>query len=218
MTDELLVAIAAEDPLRTRVATVLEHAGMALAAQARSPDELVRACDGSQPHVAVISWRACDDGAADVRRLADRMARTRIVVAIPSMDRRAIRAVLAAGAMGVVVAGQAVLTLPPVVRCVWLGQASVPLDAVGDLDATALSHREEEVLALAAEGLGNAEIALRLCVTESTVKSHLTSLFLKLGVHSRTEAIAALRDRRPSDNGHHAGSAGRHHEIIGGQA
>jgi DNA-binding NarL/FixJ family response regulator len=218
MTDELLVAIAAEDPLRTRIATVLEHSGMALSAQAGSPGELVRTCNGSQPHVAVISWRACDDGAADVRRLADRMTRTRVVVAVPSADRRAIRAALAAGAMGVVVAGHAVLTLPLVVRSVWLGQASVPRDAVGDLDATALSHREEEVLALAAEGLGNAEIAARLCVTESTVKSHLTSLFLKLGVHSRTEAIAALRDRRPSDNGHDADSAGRHHEIIGGQA
>jgi non-specific serine/threonine protein kinase len=53
-----------------------------------------------------------------------------------------------------------------------------------------LSKREEEVLHLVAEGLTNKEIAQRLIVTESTVKTHVTSLFNKLGVDSRAQAVA----------------------------
>jgi DNA-binding NarL/FixJ family response regulator len=53
-----------------------------------------------------------------------------------------------------------------------------------------LSTREEEVLRLVAEGLTNKEIARRLIVTENTVKTHVTSLFNKLGVDSRAQAVA----------------------------
>ena len=55
---------------------------------------------------------------------------------------------------------------------------------------TLLSKREEEVLRLVAEGLTNKEIARRLFVTENTVKTHVTSLFNKLGVDSRARAVA----------------------------
>jgi non-specific serine/threonine protein kinase len=53
-----------------------------------------------------------------------------------------------------------------------------------------LSKREEEVLRLVAEGLTNKEIAQQLIVTENTVKTHVTSLFNKLGVDSRAQAVA----------------------------
>src|SRR5437764_14160211 len=55
---------------------------------------------------------------------------------------------------------------------------------------TLLSKREEEVLRLVAEGLTNKEIARRHFVTENTVKTHVTSLFNKLGVDSRAHAVA----------------------------
>jgi predicted ATPase/DNA-binding NarL/FixJ family response regulator len=55
---------------------------------------------------------------------------------------------------------------------------------------TLLSKREDEVLQLVAEGLTNKEIAQRLIVTESTVKTHVTSVFNKLGVDSRAQAVA----------------------------
>jgi LuxR family maltose regulon positive regulatory protein len=53
-----------------------------------------------------------------------------------------------------------------------------------------LSDRELEVLALIAEGLPNRDIAERLHISPSTVKSHTASIYGKLGVHSRTEAVA----------------------------
>ena len=53
----------------------------------------------------------------------------------------------------------------------------------------ALSDREMEVLRLLAKGLGNNDIADNLTITESTVKSHVHSIFQKLGVGGRTEAV-----------------------------
>ena len=61
------------------------------------------------------------------------------------------------------------------------------LDEVGQ----ALTVRETEVLQLTAQGLANKQIALALGISEHTVKFHLSSLYAKLGVASRTEAVRA---------------------------
>jgi NarL family two-component system response regulator YdfI len=53
-----------------------------------------------------------------------------------------------------------------------------------------LTDREKEVLVLVARGERSKEIALKLCITERTVKAHLASIYAKLGVDSRTAAIA----------------------------
>jgi DNA-binding NarL/FixJ family response regulator len=52
-----------------------------------------------------------------------------------------------------------------------------------------LSKREVEVALIVAEGLTNKEVGVRLCVTEKTVKFHLTTIFRKLGVKSRTQMV-----------------------------
>jgi len=56
--------------------------------------------------------------------------------------------------------------------------------------APPLSPREAQALQLAAEGLTNKEIAYRLGISERTIQFHLNSIFNKLGVQSRTEAVA----------------------------
>jgi len=61
----------------------------------------------------------------------------------------------------------------------------------GDPIVDPLTPREREVLQLAAEGLANKQIALELEISEHTVKFHLSSLYTKLGVTSRTEAVRA---------------------------
>jgi len=52
-----------------------------------------------------------------------------------------------------------------------------------------ITPKELEVLSLAAKGMSNRDIGTRLGISEGTVKSYFTDLFLKLNVHSRTEAI-----------------------------
>jgi LuxR family maltose regulon positive regulatory protein len=57
-----------------------------------------------------------------------------------------------------------------------------------------LTERELEVLRLVAAGTSNREIAVRLTVTLGTVKKHLNNIFGKLGVESRTQALARARE------------------------
>ena len=60
-----------------------------------------------------------------------------------------------------------------------------------ELVTNPLTEREREVLQLVAEGLANKQVALSLSISEHTVKFHLSSLYAKLGVTSRTEAVRA---------------------------
>jgi LuxR family maltose regulon positive regulatory protein len=59
-----------------------------------------------------------------------------------------------------------------------------------------LSKRELEILRLIGEGCSNQEIAKRLAITLHTVKKHGNNIFTKLGVNSRTQAVARARDRK----------------------
>jgi pimeloyl-ACP methyl ester carboxylesterase/DNA-binding CsgD family transcriptional regulator len=70
--------------------------------------------------------------------------------------------------------------------------APQPLPALAGMTA-----REREVLALLASGLANAAIGKRLFLSEKTVRNHVTSVFRKLGVNTRAEAIVLLRDSPP---------------------
>jgi len=64
-----------------------------------------------------------------------------------------------------------------------------------DLAFGSLSPREREILTLLTEGLGNAEIAERLSISEKTVRNHVSNLFDKLGVWTRAQAIVLAHDR-----------------------
>jgi two-component system NarL family response regulator len=63
------------------------------------------------------------------------------------------------------------------------------------MSGEALTDREVDVLKLLARGRSNKEIGTDLFISETTVKSHMRSIFSKLNVMSRTEAIAAANKR-----------------------
>ena len=113
---------------------------------------------------------------------------TRVVLICRRSDLRQLRSLLAAGVRGVVLEDELEAALDPTVAAVAAGQVCVPEDNARSLAPPVLSVREKQVIGLAAIGLSNREIAERLVVAESTVKSHLSSAFAKLGVRSRHEA------------------------------
>ncbi|MCJ9429728.1 helix-turn-helix transcriptional regulator [Kordiimonas marina] len=58
-----------------------------------------------------------------------------------------------------------------------------------DIDFSRLSYRQKQILAMAADGLPNKEIAARLSIAEGTVKAHMHAIFKVLGVQNRTQAV-----------------------------
>jgi len=59
-----------------------------------------------------------------------------------------------------------------------------------------LTQRETDILTLLAEGMGNREIARTLFISEATVKTHLSRIYTKLGVETRSGAVAVANERR----------------------
>jgi DNA-binding NarL/FixJ family response regulator len=99
-----------------------------------------------------------------------------------------------------VVAGGDALLAPTITRRL-LDRFAASLDAGPSPDLAGLTERELEILRLVAEGLSNAEIADRLFLGESTVKTHVSAVLRKLGVRDRVQAVIAAYDAglvRPS--------------------
>jgi DNA-binding NarL/FixJ family response regulator len=115
-------------------------------------------------------------------------------VVIASASTNGIHKALEAGACGVVLDSELESALPATVRAICAGQVVVPHKFRRHAIRPALSHREKETLALVASGMTNRQIATHLFLAESTVKTHLTSIFGKLGVCSRSEAAALVLD------------------------
>jgi DNA-binding NarL/FixJ family response regulator len=146
---------------------------------------------------AIVVW--IQDTRSSIARLIEpvtkRFERTPVVVACPTIQRWEIRAALAVGVAGVVLDEALEGTLVPCLRAALAGQVCVPRANWRQIDPQALSARERQILALVAMGYMNSQIADQLFLAESTVKSHLSSVFGKLGVRSRNEAVDLVLDR-----------------------
>jgi DNA-binding NarL/FixJ family response regulator len=173
---------------------------MVVVAEAANGREAVDLWRRHRPDVALLDLRmpVLDGvGAIDEIRLGDASARV-IVLTTYDTDNEIYRAIKA-GAKGYVLKDARREELLDCIRRVSRGETSIPAPLLEKLAAgvgsEALTGRELDVLTLLARGKSNKEIGANLYISETTVKAHLRSIFSKLDVLSRTEAIAAASRR-----------------------
>jgi DNA-binding NarL/FixJ family response regulator len=178
-------------------------------AEGASGADALRLVAQHRPAVLVLDVNLPDlNGLEVARRLREQGVTTAILILTAYDDSQTIFGLLEAGAAGYVLKDEALETLANAVRAVacgdsWLSPAvarQVMRRAVGPAPAPPqppslpLTPREIEVLSLLAQGLDNAAIAERLVVTTRTVQNHVSTIYDKLGVASRTEAaLLAIR-------------------------
>ena len=135
------------------------------------------------------------DGIRATGSILEARSETRVVMLTAFSDRDRVVAALDAGAIGYLLKDSEPQEVLEAVRAAARGDAPLAPRAARQLLAARseeqradLSKREREVLALVAEGLPNKLIARRLEISEKTVKTHLTSVFQRIGVSDRTQA------------------------------
>jgi DNA-binding NarL/FixJ family response regulator len=146
------------------------------------------------------------DGVAELLRAAT--SRTRIILLTGSPDSTSISRALENGAAGLVLKQQSPEVLVKAISRVYAGELWLDRTATARLiaelssadpvahgetpahRAALLTNRERQVIKLVSEGLRNSQIANRLCISEVTVRNHLTSIFRKLEVDNRFQLVA----------------------------
>jgi len=132
-----------------------------------------------------------EDGLRVMQRIHAESPNTRVLVLTSSTDAKTVTRALRSGANGYVLKHSDPAEVLQAVRACALGETPVDprvRDAVPHGDAPDLSPREQDVLHLLRQGLANRDIATRLGIGETTVKSHLRNVFERIGVADRTSA------------------------------
>ena len=192
----MAATILGDDPAdRRRAAELLGGAGFELAA-VRPVEDLHTAANVEPGALIVLLGRAkAPVRIRAVRAVADANARALIVATMPSdAPNVALRRGLLAGAAGLVLDDDVDRALVATANAVLCGQLAVPSALVRQIAPRPLSYREKQILGLVVLGFTNREIADKLYLAESTVKTHLSSSFAKLDAHSRSEAAARILD------------------------
>lgn len=211
-SERIRVLIADDQPLvRRGLALILTpDTAFEVVAEAENGQRAVELAHQHRPHVVVMDIRMpVLDGVQATERLARELPACR-VLALSTFDMdEYVVAALRAGACGFLPKDVSPEELVAAVRTVHTGEAAVaprlltrlisayvtaprrpqrpsPAPHVGEL-----TPREVEVWHLLATGLDNAEIASAMSVSASTVKNHITSIFAKLGVRDRAQAVIA---------------------------
>lgn len=179
------------------VTAVLEASGYVTAFVQDDPEEAVAACGAHSPEVLLVGAVRLDAAALElIGKVGEASEATRVVLICKRAGNGEVRKALDAGARGLLSLNDLVSALPPVIEAVRAGQLCVPGAHGAELEKRVLTAREKQILGLVVMGMTNAEIAGKLFLAESTVKSHLSSAFAKLGVASRSEAASLILDPR----------------------
>jgi DNA-binding NarL/FixJ family response regulator len=187
------IALVAEEPAAA-VAELLRATGAKVRSH-RLVEELIAAGERELPDQIVIAGASSNGHLLDmVTGLMAGIGNTPVVVLCDRASPGRLRPLLAAGVRGVVLREEMSDALAPTIAAVDAGQVCIPSQQAPAIERPVLTIREKQVIGLVALGLKNGEIAERLFLAESTVKSHLSSAFAKLGVRSRHEAIDLIVD------------------------
>jgi NarL family two-component system response regulator LiaR len=171
-----------------------------LVAEAHSGEEALRLCEKVQPDVILMDMMMPGmDGVETTQAIRERYPHVQVLVLTSFHDSELVRRAMQAGAIGYLLKGVSMDELAEAIRSSHAGRPSLATEAVQALVQPLntspklgydLSDREQEVLALLAEGLSNADIADRLTISVAAVKYHVSSILSKLGAANRTEAAA----------------------------
>jgi DNA-binding NarL/FixJ family response regulator len=208
MTEPLRVVIADDqDLLRTGFAMILTADGIEVVGEAADGAQAVDAVRSTHPDVVLMDIRMPDiDGLEATRQImAEAAAPPRIIILTTFDLDQYVYAALSAGASGFLLKDVTPEQLVAAVRLVRVGDALLApsitrrlierfaphdeLAATLHRDLSALTPRELDVLQLLAKGLSNAELAARLQLSETTVKTHVGRILFKLNLRDRAQAI-----------------------------
>jgi NarL family two-component system response regulator LiaR len=193
--------------VRRGLATILKvFDDLKLVGEAESGEAAIQLCDEVLPDVILMDMSLPGmDGATATRKIRKKFSQIQVIVLTSFKDGKLIKQALEAGAIGYLLKDVTADDLVRAIRSAHAGRATLSPEAAQSLVETAhlpptpgqdLTEREREVLALMIEGLNNVQIAGRLTVSPSTIKSHVSNILAKLGVASRTEAVTlALRNQ-----------------------
>lgn len=175
------------------------EADIELVGEAGNGEEAVEKFEQLRPDVTLMDLQMpVLSGIDAIARITAKGSNARIVVLTTYRgDVQAVRA-LKAGARGYLLKSSLIDELLTAIRTVHAGQRYIPADVAQEIAIHAaedpLSPREIDILALVATGKANKVVARELDVSEQTVKAHLRTIFQKLGVQDRTQAVTtALR-------------------------
>jgi DNA-binding NarL/FixJ family response regulator len=172
--------------LRKRIETSLRETSVLFAAGTEALDGL----EQEAPIVILVCDLDLAAEMAKLRRIRRELQEAPIVAVSPPATGTGVRRGLDGGADAIVFEPMIESTLAVTVSAVGSGQSVVPRELRASVQPPTLSHRERQVLTYVTKGLTNSQIAEQLFLSESTVKSHLSSAFAKFGVRSRREAAA----------------------------
>ena len=189
-TAETRVTLVARDPtIRDRIMSALRATELILD---RAVESVTVLAPGLEPDVILLA-------PVVIKQEGMRAARTAfpgalVIAVLEDSARHHVRTALVEGADGVVLIGDLERALTATIAAARAGQVAVPKTVRNTMERPVLSTREKQILGMVVLGFSNAEIAQKLVLSESTIKSHLSSAFHKLGVRSRTEAAAMILD------------------------